>query len=371
MIFSAITLLAMAVVAVPLFWNRKTAPVESGVFDVAVYRDQLAELDRDVERGVIDAGEAGRARNEISRRLLAAEKERKEKSEKPETAAPASMAVMLAGLVMIPVVAGLFYARLGRPDLPDAPQTKRLASALKTGDINAMVFQVEKALQKRPDDIRGWSAIAPVYMRLRRYDDAANAYGEILRLRPPDPETLTSYAEAVLLSGNTKMMGQVKRALKTAISLDGKYAKARFYWALVLQQEGNRDEALAQWRKLLAQSGQKPQLKAVIQQRIAELTGDSGKIQALNQEQRKAAADMTPEQRRQMIASMVERLAGRLKENGNDLDGWLKLLRVRMVLGQKDKAVAALAAAKNNFTGNAAALKRLDDAATALGLKNN
>ncbi|MCK5550734.1 MAG: hypothetical protein KAI41_09390 [Hyphomicrobiaceae bacterium] len=67
---------------------------------------------------------------------------------------------------------------------------------------------------------------------------------------------------------------------------------------------------------------------------------------------------------------MVQRLATRLEQNGDDLPGWLRLVRAHTVLGRKDKAEKALARAKSQFAGNTQAIEQLDALAAELGLKS-
>ena len=365
---AGLTLLVLAAISVPL-WRPGHSKPDDSAYDATVYRDQLAELDRDLARGVIDERQAEQARNEIARRLLAVERKKRNQADLP--AGQANRAVLVAGLVLVPAVAIALYLRIGNPHMADQPREQRLAAGIERGDVNAMVIVVEKALRKNPGDIRGWKVIAPVYMRMRRFDDAARAWARVLDLQSShDTETLLNYVESKILAAKGRADEQTRRALKEALARDKDNKKARFYQAVILQSEGRRDAALSVLRKLLADSDGDINLQMIIQQRIAALSGDAGKGPALDREQRQAAAQMTPARRQQMITGMVNRLDNRLKENGDDLDGWLKLLRARMVLGQKEKAVKALAAARKNFSGNTAALKRLDEAAERLGLKN-
>jgi cytochrome c-type biogenesis protein CcmH len=78
---------------------------------------------------------------------------------------------------------------------------------------------------------------------------------------------------------------------------------------------------------------------------------------------------MSPQQRQEMIAGMVARLADRLKTDGSDADGWLRLMRAYMVLGERDKARAAAADARRALAGEADKVQRIDELVKGLGLE--
>jgi cytochrome c-type biogenesis protein CcmH len=373
MIFGALTIVSLAWVLWPVFRRADSEVVADRAFDSEVYRDQLRELERDAERGLINEKEKESARNEVSRRLLAA----KTAMEKAERGAKINnkgrrngvLAVSLTGVI---AVAGLLYNKIGTPDMPDLPQEQRLANAMKNKDMPALILQVTRFLDKNPKDIKGWKVLAPALGRANRFQEAANAYARIIQLEGPRPDTLVSYAESALLANRGEPTDRVKQAINAAISLDPKYAKARFYKAMVLQQEGHKEQALKEWRTLLQQNPKNLELQMAVQRQIAAIKKQSGgnpKLPSLDKDQRRAAANMTPQERQKMIRSMVSRLADRLKENGNNLDDWLKLLRVRKVLGEKDQAMADLKTARENFKDDKQALARLDSAARELGLQ--
>ena len=196
---------------------------------------------------------------------------------------------------------------------------------------------------------------------MKRYDDAAQAYARIMQLEKPTPTLLTDYAESLLLGNKGELTDRVKVALQTAMKMDPKFTKAGFYWAAALQQDGQYDESLKVWRQLMSDHPKDLKLQMFAQRQIAAIKNQKGKMPALDKDQRQAAANMTAKDRQAMIKSMVNRLAGKLKENGKDLDGWLRLIRARMVLGDKPAALKALEQAKSNFTNDQAALKKLAD----------
>jgi len=373
-IFAALTIVSLIWVLFPILRPGKAAQSPDEIkhaYDKAVYRDQLKEIERDAERGLIDEKEKEAALNEVSRRLLAAEENRQQAPALTVSQTRSGKAMTVMSLLAIVGLAGALYATIGRPDLPDMPQAKRIANAAKNGDMPALIIQVQRFLEKNPKDMRGWNVLAPALKRAGRYDEAAKAYSKIMQLDRPTSPILVDFAESLLMANNGDPTDQIRQALKSALAMDEKYTKARFYWAMVLQQDGKRDEALVEWRKLLEQNPKNLQLQMAVQRQIAALSpgkNNGSKLPSLDKSQREAAAAMTPKERQAMIASMVQRLADRLKENGKDIDGWYRLIRARMVMGDKKAAASDLKTAQNIFKDDPAALTRLGELSTTLGL---
>lgn len=372
MIFTALTAVALFWVLYPMLKPSKDV-VDEQAFERAVYRDQLQELERDAERGVINDKEKDSALNEVSRRLLSVQSNIKNAPSAAGSNKP-TIVVAVMSVVAVTAFSGLLYEKLGSPKIPDQPQKARIANAQKNGDMNAMILQVQRFLEKNPNDIKGWRVLAPALMRTRRYAEASEAFVKIMKLDKPTPPILVDYAESVLHVNKGAANKQVRKALQAAIAMDKNYSKARVYWALTLERDGLRKEALQQWLILKGLDLKNIELQAAVQRHIVELkgprsnAGETAKLPTLDKDQRDAAAAMTPKQRQAMIASMVERLAGRLKENGKDLGGWQRLIRARMVLGQKDAAVAALKTARENFKNDQKALAGLTKLSGELGL---
>ncbi len=377
-IFTVLTVVVLVWVMHPVIWPSKDL-IEEQAFERAVYRDQLQELERDAERGIINEKEKESALNEVSRRLLGVQASKVSLEPLPSSTTATSI-VAVVSVVAITGFSGFVYNKLGNPTMPDQPQDVRIENAAKNGDMAAMIVQVQRYLRKNPTDLKGWRVLAPALRRAERFNEAGEAYAKIMQLDKPTAPILVDYAESLLLGNQGLPNEKVRKALKAALELDETHAKGRFYWAMALQQDGFRQEALKEWRILLDQNPTNPDLQTAVRRQMAALQGqdqgqakgnetsETAKIPALDKDQRDAAAGMSPQERQAMIASMVERLATRLKEDGSDLGGWQRLIRARVVLGQKDAAVAALKTAKDNFKNDEQALARLAQLSSELGL---
>lgn len=148
------------------------------------------------------------------------------------------------------------------------------------------------------------------------------------------------------------------------MALDPKNPRADYYLGLAQLQSGDREGALKRWKALLEDTPADAPWHAGLEQAIAQASAPSAP--GPDADAVAAAQDMTPQARQQMIEGMVGRLADQLAQKPDDLDGWLRLIRAYQVLGQKDKAVAALASARSHFRNDKTALMRLDEAQNAL-----
>ncbi len=354
---AVLTGIAIAAVLWPLVARGRGAQ-PAAAYDAAVYRDQLAELERDVGRGLIGASEAAAARSEIARRLLAAAKQSGGQSLHN---AIQPKGIILAGLIGIPALSLAVYLALGQPLMPGVPHAERLAHAMENQDYAALIAQVEQHLAERPEDAQGWSVLAPIYLKQGRYVDAANAYGRLIALSGERADLLTSYAEALILADGGIVTEKAREAVDRGLALDPKLPKARFYKGLAAKQDGDRDQALKIWRALLADAPQDAPWRQFVQRNIDEVEGGTSGP-PVSRERMGAVTSQSPAQQREMIRGMVDGLEARLNANSGPLDDWLKLAQARMVLGEQKAALAALDRASERFRSDNAALARIDEA---------
>jgi cytochrome c-type biogenesis protein CcmH len=379
-ILAGLTAMVLLVLLRPLAGVR-TSKQAPEAFDAAVYRDQLSEIDSDRARGLIGEHEAEAARIEIARRLLAADgKARAAGSAKPEGAR--ARAAMIAVGAAIPMLALGLYLTYGSPRLPDQPLAARLEDPASDRNLEALVARVEARLRAHPEEGQGWDVIAPVYLSGRRYDDAAEAYSQAIRLLGPSAMRLSGQGQALVLANNGVVTEEARRALEQALELDQTLIEPRILLAIAKEQDGQFAAAIEDWQALLKQADGEAPWREMVKKRIeaaeAHLAGKPlPQAEASSQAQSgpgaadiAAAQDLSPEERQTMIEQMVQRLAARLDQDGSDLPGWLKLVRAYSVLDRKDDALKALQRAKSQFSGNAQAIEQLDQLAAELGLKS-
>jgi cytochrome c-type biogenesis protein CcmH len=374
------TVAALGAAVWPLVRARGTTAAGS---DLAVYRDQLEEIERDRTDARIGADEAEAARVEVSRRLLAAANKESATPADPARTAWRRNAAVFAAVVVIPLVGAVLYGRYGSPDLPGQPLASRpQSSEVAEGTIGQLIARVEAHLRENPNDARGWEAVAPVYMRLERYDDAVKARRQLLSLLGPTAVREVDLGEALAAAANGVVGDEAKAAFDRAAALDPENVKAQFYLGLAAEQSGDAGGAARIWRELIAKAPAGAPWLAVVREQLVRVDATAAAPGAMapaasapaaqppgpRPDDIAAAGEMTDEQRSQMIRGMVDRLATRLHENGSDLDGWLRLLRAYKVMGEHAKAKSAAAEARTALTNEPEKLRRLDAAIKELGI---
>jgi len=376
-IFALLTGLALGAVLWPLL-AEKGAMAGGEASDADVYLDQLREIEADLADGQLAPQEAKAARLEVSRRLLAASKANKKaqqgkakKARKAKGDRALGTTILTGAAFVLPVLSVALYLAVGSPGLPGAPYQARLEGAPQAKGIAKLIAQVEERLRQHPQDGEGWNVIAPVYVRLGRYAEAASAYQRAVALLGETASRLEGYGEARVLADNGIVNEAARKSFERALALDGKRPKTRYWLGVALEQDGRIEEAVATWQTLLEGAEAGAPWRPLVEQRIANartgLDGD-GAPKGPGAEDIAAAAAMSPSQRAAMINEMVAGLARRLDQDGSDLKGWLRLTRAYMVLQKPEAARGALAKARKSMAGDAQALAQLDELARELKL---
>ena len=370
LILAAMT--AAAVVAVIWPFARRAGAAPSGS-DMAVYRDQLAEIERDLAAGLVGKTEAEAARVEISRRLLAA-------SDAAQAALPAGNAVSaawrrrtvaVASLLALPIVAGSLYLVLGSPELASGQPVAQHDVAATPQSLEGLVAEAEAHLARNAQDGRGWEILAPIYMRLGRYSDSVAAWRNTLRLLGDSAEREANLGEALTAEANDVVTADAKTAFIRAVTLDKTNVTARYYLGLAAEQDGQRDKAANIWRDLITEAPAGTPWVIDVRNALARVESTSAAAPApaaapaapaAPAAVKVADADSPPSDQQAAIRAMVDRLAARLKQDGSDLNGWVQLVRSYKVLGEPDKARAAAADARQAFAGEPAKMQQLNAA---------
>jgi cytochrome c-type biogenesis protein CcmH len=224
-LFALMTGAAIFAVLWPL--GRARATVVAREADLAVYRDQLAEIDRDRKSGLLPEREAEAARIEVSRRLLAADDRPAEMQ--TEGALRRRRSVAIGALAGIPLLALFIYGAAGTPGLPDAPLAARLAMPPPQQDVGMLVHRIEAHLEQNPDDARGWELLAPVYLRLGRAEDAVKARERVLQLAGSNAAREADLGEALVMAAGGTVTTEARAAFERALKQDAANVKAQFF----------------------------------------------------------------------------------------------------------------------------------------------
>ncbi|MBK5567930.1 c-type cytochrome biogenesis protein CcmI [Ensifer sp. SSB1] len=364
---ATLTAAVAAVLILPLM-RAGEAPSSPHSHDIEVYRDQLDELKRDQDSGLIGSADAELARAEVARRLLAAGESDRNVAPAVSQRRGANRLAQAFVLLCLPVVGLCLYLLTGSPGVPAQPLAARLADP--NGDINVLIAKAENHLAVNPNDGAGWDLLAPIYMRNGRIEEAVDAYDRAIRLLGPTPARLGGYAEALVVQSDGLVTTKAQEAFQQALTIDPNDPRSEFYLALGLKQEGKKEEALTAFNRLVATSPADAPWLPLVKQHVAELGGATSAAAPGNPsaEDVAAAESMTSGDRQEMIRGMVESLESRLKENPDNLEGWARLIRSHVVLDQRDKAAAALKEGLKTFPADGDGGKQLLALARELGI---
>ncbi len=378
--FGVLTAAVVAALIAPL---RRAAepPVEVAGRDTAIYRDQLQAIEAERQRGLFTKDEASAARAEVARRLIKSVEVREPSAAQGGAGSSANISArLLYGVaVAIPLLSVAIYVSIGSPRLPGQPMAARQGNPGEAS-VAELIARVEARLRAEPEDGKGWDVIAPVYLRLGRYGDAVHAYSQANRILGESVRRLAGFGEASLLKSNGVVGEDVRRAAERILALEPGRPEAAIWLALAKEQDGDLAGAAERYRDILKNAPADAPWRNAVSEQIAALEariagrpvpppaprsepGASPSAEAMARME-----EMSPEERARTIDSMVAGLAERLKRDGKDLGGWLKLVRAYKVLGRDKEATSALGEARRTFEGDSRSLAALDELAKSLGL---
>jgi cytochrome c-type biogenesis protein CcmH len=361
LIFAVLT----AVAVLTVLWPLAKAPrgVARREIGIAIYKAQLAEIEREEAQHIVAPEDTQGAKAEAARRLIAADA-----AIEPPPAASRTRARLasVGALIFVPVLALTLYATIGHPFMPDAPLAARLEASPARMDLAAAIAKIEAHLAHHPDDGRAYEVLAPVYLRMGRAGEAADAARAALRLLGETPARRALYGEALVAAANGVVTPEAKQSFDVAAAKDPAAAEPRFFLGLAAEQEGDRARAREIWSRLVAEAPKDAPWAQALRERLAA----AGAGPEPPQEGLAAKIEALPEAgRMNAIRGMVEGLAARLAQNGQDLEGWLRLVRSYTVLHEPGKARAALSDAKRSLAGDPSAIARIEALARELGLE--
>lgn len=389
---------ALAVAAPLLRAGVRVGRARRASYDLAVFRDQLAELDRDREAGRLNEKEAQAAKAEIERRMLRAVDARTDGDladlKDQADAAPhrAGAAFPLAVGLVVAGAAVAIYLNTGDPGLRDAPLAGRtdLAAAGPAGgpgqgmpgvDGQAMIQNLKDRLARNPDDVAGWITLARTYSATGQHMEAVAAFEKAISAAGPQPpaELISDYGEAQVLEAFGTVSPRAVETFRQALARDPGDVKSRFYIGMSRAQTGDFRGAIALWRGLTADAPPDAPWVEAVRERISEAAmkggimpmsveperfgggapvatpgagGVSGAIAGdarPTREQVESVQQMAPEDRMAFIRTMVDGLAEKMQANPDDIDGWVRLGRAYKVLGETEKSKQALGEAKSRL----------------------
>ncbi len=369
---AALSALAVALVLRPLL-RRPREAASTSAYDLQVYKDQLAEVARELQRGNLTPSEAQAAQAEIERRMLQVAETRAEDARREAKPARA-LAMLLTALLPLGAL-GLYLFVLGSPGMPSIPFAERQEERQQLNERQRLIAELAERMRADPRDPRGWEILARNYAVIGRYEQAAAAYEQAIARGFDRPDLRAQRAETLIAAADGVVTPAAQEEIAAALAQDPQEPLARYYRGVMHEQAGEPRQAVEAWAALLRDLPPDITGRQQIQARLNQvaraanidptgfdtastappvgappagpLAGGEAARPGPTREQMQAAQDMSPEERQQMVEGMVERLAGRLEEEPEDLEGWLRLARAYAVLGRRDEAVSALEQAES------------------------
>ncbi|MCF6216109.1 MAG: c-type cytochrome biogenesis protein CcmI [Emcibacter sp.] len=356
---SLIFLLTLALMLVPLYRYQSDpaaseSPVKNNIKNIAVYKSQLSELQSDLDNGVLSPAEVAAARLEIERRLLRISSE-KDTIEPKNNETSLKLLTVIISLVLLGSTA--FYLNIGMPGMPDfalkdqAHSTaQRTKSNSASPDMIAEVAKIQAHLRENPDDVNAWRALGQYQTDLQNRVKAAEAFQHWFELDDDNIDAALMFSESLIMLSDGRVSPAALLALDRAQKIQPDNPGVRHYLALAEYQAGNVDQALVNWQALMADSPANAPWRRSVQRWISQAQNDLGLpvtnstavAPPLSEENRKVIAEMSAQEQEALIKSMVARLARKMDENPENTEGWFRLAKAYMMLGQKSDAIKSL-----------------------------
>ncbi len=358
---------------------------DASEYDLKVYRDQLAEVERDVARGVIPHEDAERARTEISRRILAADASRS--SAAPQNAPNRVLIGALAILLGAGSVA--LYLWIGQPGYGDLALKDRIAFAEQmrenrpsqqaavdslppfvpqenlSDDFVTLMERLRETVAGRPDDLQGYMLLAQNEARMGNFAAAAAAQENLLRIKAESvtAEDIADYGELLVMAAGGYVSPEAETAFRAALARDETDGRSRYYIGLMMIQTGRPDITFRLWDGLLRRGpADADWIEPILAQieTVAQLAGVNYTVPAIgtgdargpSAEDIENAGQMTPAERMEMIGGMVEGLSNRLATEGGPPQDWARLITSLAIMGNPDQALAVYTNAMEVFAGD-------------------
>jgi len=252
------------------------------------------------------------------------------------------------------------------------------------GSVDEMIDRVVQRLKRNPKDVEGWRVLGWSYFNTDRFEESSAAYAKAIELSPNNAELRSAYGEALVRAAAGNVTDEAKAVFERTLQLNPADSRAHFFIGLSKEQAGDKMSALNDWIAILNHGDSSEPWFADLTQRANKLGQDvgvdvssllhrgnaetTGGVLGSLEKQQSAAPDaarkteptaedvrnaeaMAPTDRAAMIRGMVDRLAARLEETPNDVEGWIKLIRSRKILGENDAAEEAFHRALDIFKG--------------------
>ena len=404
-ISAALALLIAALFALALLTRRAEAE-HPAAYDLRIYRDQLKEVERDLARGVINEADAERIRTEVGRRVLAADAQLAIADVSSQQ--PRSLTIAIATVIALLLTGGgvAIYTQLGTPGLGDLPHKARLQASQELYSSRSsheaflarlpvrnapqqeagyleLVERLREAVASRPDELQGQQFLAQSEARLGNYAAARAAQSAVIRLKgeAAGASDFVTMAQMYITEADGYVSPEAEAALRRALRADRTDPVARYFLGQMWLQNDRPDHAFGLWSQLLNEGPEEAPWIAPIRQSIDDIAWLAGveytqpapsematDMPGPTVQDIENAGEMTPEERQEMVQSMVQRLNDRLATEGGTPEEWARLISAYGSLGDESRARAIWLEAQQRFADTPDALETVRRGAARAGV---
>ena len=404
-ISAALALLIAALFALALLTRRAEAE-HPAAYDLRIYRDQLKEVERDLARGVINEADAERIRTEVGRRVLAADAQLAIADVSSQQ--PRALTIVIAATIALILTGGgvAIYTQLGTPGLGDLPHKARLQASQELYSSRSsheaflarlpvrnapqqeagyleLVERLREAVASRPDELQGQQFLAQSEARLGNYAAARAAQSAVIRLKGEavGASDFVTMAQMYITEADGYVSPEAEAALRRALRADRTDPVARYFLGQMWLQNDRPDRAFGLWSQLLNEGPEEAPWIAPIRQSIDDIAWLAGvdytqpapsematDMPGPSVQDIENAGEMTPEERQEMVQSMVQRLNDRLATEGGTPEEWARLISAYGSLGDEGRARAIWLEAQQRFADTPDALETVRRGAARAGV---
>ena len=404
-ISAALALLIAALFALALLTRRAEAE-HPAAYDLRIYRDQLKEVERDLARGVINEADAERIRTEVGRRVLAADAQLAIADVSSQQSR--SLTIAIATVIALLLTGGgvAIYTQLGTPGLGDLPHKARLQASQELYSSRSsheaflarlpvrnapqqeagyleLVERLREAVASRPDELQGQQFLAQSEARLGNYAAARAAQSAVIRLKgeAAGASDFVTMAQMYITEADGYVSPEAEAALRRALRADRTDPVARYFLGQMWLQNDRPDRAFGLWSQLLNEGPEEAPWIAPIRQSIDDIAWLAGvdytqpapsematDMPGPTVQDIENAGEMTPEERQEMVQSMVQRLNDRLATEGGTPEEWARLISAYGSLGDESRARAIWLEAQQRFADTPDALETVRRGAARAGV---
>ncbi|HEV8204727.1 MAG TPA: c-type cytochrome biogenesis protein CcmI [Pyrinomonadaceae bacterium] len=279
-ICALLIVVALAFVLPPMLQRSQETKVKTDYerrqANIAVYRDQLSELEADLRNGIVGKENYEQDRDEIERRLLEDTAGVSKKKAGPAAANARGTAYLLG--FGIPFIAIIFYLVIGKPNLIENPgEVSSPPAATAAGpmersqeQIEANVAKLAKKLESNPNDAEGWLMLARSYSSMEKFGEATGAYAKATELTPKNADLWAEYAFASAMASGKSLQGKPLELINHALQIDPENAKALQLAGTAAFEVKDYKKAVDYWQRVLKKVPADSDVGKAITERINE-----------------------------------------------------------------------------------------------------